>query len=267
MTTERIQKRTLSIRISTNGFCFCKYSPSDAATLQYHYYSADKETSLASNLKRAIEECPLITKGTEYDVKAILETDEFTTLPAEYDSKEDYKIYYRFCFPKCDSNVEIMSNRMNALGETIIFAVDPNVSETLQQLGEVNYYTPVSILLGYIARKPFPEEKYLLCYIQDGLSILISVNKGTTRLYNVFKANEGLNTLFYLLSIWKEQGLSQTEDTLYICGDSGIEELSLLTSKFIKNRKRINPSKEFASSLLNRIDNIPFDLQALILCE
>ena len=106
-----------------------------------------------------------------------------------------------------------------------------------------------------------------MCYIQDGLSILISVNKGTTRLYNVFKANEGLNTLFYLLSIWKEQGLSQTEDTLYICGDSGIEELSLLTSKFIKNRKRINPSKEFASSLLNRIDNIPFDLQALILCE
>jgi hypothetical protein len=54
---------------------------------------------------------------------------------------------------------------------------------------------------------------------------------------------------------------------LYLCGDSSVEEISLMTGKFIKKMKRINPNKEFASNLLNKIDNIPFDLQALILCE
>lgn len=267
MTKEKLQKKTLSIRISTNGFCFCRYSSSDVSSLQYHYYKADEETSLVSNLKNAVEECPLIEKGAEYDIKAIWVTDEFTALPAEYDERNDYKIYYRFCFPKCDSNVEILSNKMNAREETVIFAVDSNVLEVLQSLGEVSFYTPVSILLGYIARKPLPEEKYLVAYLQDEYAIVISVDKGNARLYNIFKSDEGQNTLFYLLSIWKEQGLSQTEDTLYMCGDSGVEELSLLTGKFIKNRKRINPNKEFTSSLLNKIDNIPFDLQALILCE
>ena len=70
-----------------------------------------------------------------------------------------------------------------------------------------------------------------------------------------------------MLSIWKEQGFSQSEDTLYLCGDSRVEELQMLISRFIKNRKRINPSEQFQSSLLNRIEGIPFDLQALILCE
>ena len=235
--------------------------------MQYHFYSTDENTSLASNLRRAVDECPLIEKGSNYDVKAIWETDEFTTLPSEYDIKEDYKTYYRFCFPRCDRNVEIMSNRMNAQGETVIFAVDTNISEILQEHGEVCFYTPMSILLGYISRKPFPEERYLLAYLQGEMSIFISVNKGATQLYNVFKSEETHNTLFYLLSIWKEQGLSQTDDMLYLCGDSSVEEISLMTGKFIKKMKRINPNKEFASNLLNKIDNIPFDLQALILCE
>ena len=84
---------------------------------------------------------------------------------------------------------------------------------------------------------------------------------------NIFGNTNSQDTLFYMLSMWKEQGFSQTNDTLYICGDNSIEEIMPAIGKFIKNIKRINPNEIYTSNLLNRLEGIPFDLQTLILCE
>ncbi len=267
MIKDNIQKRTLSIRISTDGFCFCSYIPAEVDSLQYHYYSTDSSISIVANLRKAVEECPLITAGTEFRIKAIIETVEFTTLPIEADRREDYKLFYRYCFPMADSNIDIVSNRLNAQELTIIFPVDKGIADVLQKLGEVTYYTPASILLGFLALNPPKEDRYLLAYMQSEYMLLVSVNNGKMMLSNIFKSEEESDVLFYLLSTWKEQELSQTDDTLYICGDKRVEEMLLQIGKFIKNHKRLNPNKEFAPSLLGNIKNIPFDLQALLLCE
>ena len=267
MNVTNIQDTTLSIRISTNGFCFCSYSPSQPDSLRYHFHPTEDDKSLAVNLRKAIDCCPLVNKDDTQQVKVIIETTEYTVIPAEYDNKKDYKVYYRCCFPKSDSNIEIIPNRLTAQGFTVIFPVERGVYEVLQSLGEVTYYTPASILMGYITRKPFPEENYMLAYIQQEYSLLIPVREGKIGLTNIFKSNSQEDHLFYMLSIWKEQGFSQTEDILYLCGNRSVEEMQLLISRFIKNRKRINPNELFPATLLNRIEGIPFDLQALILCE
>ena len=128
MVNDNIQKRTLSIRISTNGFCFCSYLPAEPDSLQYHFYKTDSSISLVANLRNAVEECPLISAGTEYSIKAIIETAEFTTLPTEFDRREDYKLFYRYCFPKADSSIEIVANKLNAQELTLIFPVDKAVA-------------------------------------------------------------------------------------------------------------------------------------------
>ena len=107
----------------------------------------------------------------------------------------------------------------------------------------------------------------MLAYLHEEQSIFIPVKDSKIGVSGSFKADSGEDHLFYLMSIWKEQGFSQTEDTLYLCGDKRVEELHTFISRFIRNRKRINPSEQFQSNLLNRINGIPFDLQALILCE
>ena len=267
MSESNIQNKTLSIRISTNGFCFCSYSPAHPDSLQYHFHPTDDDKSLAVNLRKAIENCPLVNKDGEQQVKAIIETTEYTVIPAEYDNKKDHKIFYRCCFPKSDSSIEIMSNRLTAQGFTIIFPVERGIYDILQSLGEVTYYTPASILMGYMTQYAAPEENCMLAYLHKEHSLFIPVRDGKIGVSSSFKAESGEDHLFYLLSIWKEQGFSQTEDTLYLCGDKRVEELHTLISRFIKNRKRINPSEQFHSSLLNRVKEIPFDLQALILCE
>lgn len=267
MNVDNTAKKTLSIRISTNGFCFCTYTRTDPDSLKYSFYPTDDSTSLEVNLRRSIEECPFMPTLGDFEVKAIIETAEYTALPAEFDNRQDYKIFYRCCFPKSDSSIEIMSNRLTAQGFTIIFPVEKGIYDILQSLGEVTYYTPASILMGYMTSNAVPEENYMLAYLYKEHSLYIPVKDGKIGVSSCFKSDNGKDHLFYLLSIWKEQGFSQTEDTLYLCGDKRVEELHTFISRFIKSRKRINPSERFQPSLLNRIKEIPFDLQALILCE
>ena len=261
MIEDKIQKETLSIRISTNGFCFCSYTPSQPDSLQYFSFEPKADTTLAANLKAAIEECPFDIK--KHEVKAIIETSEYTMLPAEYDDRRDYKLFYRYCFPKSNSNIEIISNRLNAHNLSVLFSVDKSAYETLQQFETVTYYTPTSILAGYLTRCPLPEEHYMLAYMNNGHTHLLSIKNGIIGICNVFKCDNNNNALFYLLSTWKEQGLSQTDDTLYICGDESIEQFEPECRRFIKNIRRLNPNKLFKPSLLNKLKNIPFDLQRI----
>lgn len=266
MTKDNIQKKTLSIRISTNGFCFCSHIPTQPDSLKYFTCQPDIKRSLASNIQTAFENCPLIGHNEEYNIKAIIETGEFTCIPTEYDNNSDYRQFFDYCFPNNEER-EIISNRLNAQGCTILFPIEKSVYETIQSFGEVALYTPASIIMSYLNYKPMAKEQYMLAYLYNDYALIITMKNGKAGISNIFKKEELGNILFYMLSIWKEQGLSQTDDHLYLCGDNSIEELALTAGKFIKHIKRINPNELFSPSLLNRIEGIPFDLQALILCE
>ncbi len=258
--------KTLSIRISTDGFCFCTYTGGNPDSVQYHFHKADNDSTLYANLCKAIDKCPLDLDGVT-DIKAIIVSGDFTTIPAEYDNKNNHKIFYRSCFPKADTNVEIVANRLTAQNITVLFPVEKNIYNHLASMGNVSYYTPASILLGYIARQQFDSEKFMLAYYMNEGALLISINSGKVELMNFFTTDNNHNQLYYLLAIWKAQGLSQSDDKLILCGNKRVEELSVIISQFIRNRVRINPSELFAPNLLNRIGDTPFDIQALLLCE
>ena len=267
MTKDNIQNKTLSIRISTDGFCFCSYTPSQPDSLKYFFYKPEKGLTLTMNLQKGIELCAFISQDETYDVKVIVETEEFTTIPVEYDNRQDYKAFHRLCFPKNDARVEIVANRLNTQGLSVIFPVEKSLYERLQQLGNVSYYSTLSILLGLMSSKPMDEEKYMLAYFQGNLSFLVSMQDGKMRLANAFRCDDGHDSIYYLLSIWKEQGLSQEENTLYLCGDKGVELNMMTIGRFIKRCRRLNANELFPLTLLNKMEGIPFDLQTLILCE
>lgn len=259
--------KTLSIRISTDGFCFCSYTASEPDTLQYHSCEADSTITLAANFERAWEESPFSKSNNYDDVNVIMATNEFTTIPTEYEKREEQRAIYNLCFPHTSASSYIASNHLTAQGITVLFAIESALHKKLCSISRVTYLSPASILLGFIAKYPIEEEKYMLGYFHKGKSLLLSVDKEKPTLINSFRSDNPHDQTFYLLSIWKEQSLSQSDDTLYLCGDNSVEEVSTLLGQFIRHHKRINPNRLFRSNLLNRIKGIPFDLQALLLCE
>lgn len=258
---------TLSIRISTDGFCFCSYTASKPDALLYHYHEAESGIPLTTNFDTAWKNCPFAASNKYSELKAIIVTENFTVIPEEYDNSENYDTFYRSCFPNTPSDSHIIANKLTAQGATILFSIEDTLYNKLRQIGEVTFYTPASIVLGFIARQGFDEKRYILAYYHKGKSLILSVIDETLQLSNSFTSSETHNQAFYLLSIWKELQLSQQEDTLYLCGDKSVETITPILKQFIRNTKRLNPNEIFQSNILNRINDTPFDLQALLLCE
>lgn len=258
---------TLSIRIDTNGFCFCSYTAGNPETLRYHYHEAESSLPIATNFDTAWNSCPFAAEKKYSEVKVIIATENFTTLPTEYDSNEQHNIFYRSCFPHTPAESHIIANRLTAQGATILFPVEDALYNRLRKIGEVTIYTPASIILGFLTKYNIDENSYILVYYNKGKSLILSMRGNTLQLSNSFSSRETHDQVFYLLSIWKEQQLSQQDDTLYLCGDKSVEEVTPLLKQFIRNTKRLNPNELFRPNLLNRVNEIPFDLQALLLCE
>ena len=267
MIKDNIENKTLSIRISTDGFCFCSYTPSLPDSLRYYFCVPDRKRTMSVNLQNGIEQCPFITAGETYEVKVIVDTCEFTTIPIEFDDKQEHYSYYRYCFPKSPADIQVVANRMSVQGITVLFPVDKTLYGLLQELGNVSFYSPLSILLGLMTNKIGDTDRYMLAFFQGSLSIYLSMRNGKMQLANAFRSEEEHDNIYYLLNIWKEQGLSQLDDSLYLCGDRGVEANIMTIGQFIKNCIRLNPNELFASTLLNKMEGIPFDLQAMILCE
>ena len=261
------KNKTLSIRISTNGFCFCSYTATIPDSLQYYFYEVNDKITLAANLDEALKEVPFTDEGDYEDVRIIIDSDKFTAIPEEYDDKEAYDSLFRSCFPQTTATERIIANRLPAQGITLLFSIENILFDRLCKLGNITFYTPPSIILGFLEKHSIDESRYMFAYYNHKTLLLLSITDGRLKLVNCFKSDDAHDHAFYTLSIWKEQELLQEENCLYICGDKGVEELSPILKLFIRKTRRINPNELFRPHLLNRISKIPFDLQALLLCE
>lgn len=154
-----------------------------------------------------------------------------------------------------------------AQGVTILFPVDLELYKRLCEIGNVNYFTPASIILGFITNNQFNENNFIMTYCQEKCSITLSTLNGKLHNISSYISEYPQDHIFYILSIWNELGFSQTEDILYLCGDKSVEEITPMLSQFIRRHERINPTQLFRPHLLNKIKDIPFDLQTLLLCE
>jgi hypothetical protein len=257
---------TLSIRISTDGFCFCTYDSQQPESVRYNYYECDSSLTLALNFDEAWKGSGLA--GMQFNtVQVIVATTEFTTVPGEYDRKEDYEQLFGSCFDIRDRRLKVLANKMSAQDMAVLFAVDEELYRRVCEIGNVSFYSTASILLGFLARYPRSEERYMLACYHGTNSYLIAMEGERPVLMNSFGAENIDDQLFYLLSILSELGQSQETDALLLCGDRSADAVHMAVSRFVRNVERVNPRELFRSNLLNKIENIPFDLQALILCE
>jgi hypothetical protein len=266
MNKEIQQSPTLSIRISTDGFCFCTYLPQQPDSVKYTTYECDRQLSIAANFEAAWKACNLAHEDYS-KIQVIAASTEFTAVPPTISSKEEQEAIFKSCFPQTKEEVKIVSNTLSAQNMTILFGINEELHKLLTRIGEVNYYSPISIMSGFLTRYPMGAGRYIMVDIQDETMQLIAMEEETPLLMNSFRAATTADLLYYLLYIWNELGFSQEEETLLLCGNHSADKFEMTAKDFIRNIKRINPRQLFQSNLLNKIETTPFDLQALILCE
>ena len=260
---------TLSIRLSTDGFCFAIHNPLVDNEYAYQPYRIDTHKTIAANLKAATEELALL-KHTYATVNILLANTTYTIVPKEFYADQCAHDFYAQNFPQVPATTEIRSNIVGEEQAVVLFSIESQLRKFIaERFPKAQIYASVSPLINYASEKSYKNNKRLcFVHLHKNSADLLCFDNGAPQLINTLRGNDIADIPYFLLNCWQMLGLSQTDDTLYIA--STIRNTKTLVkelNRFIQNIHLLRPGEEFHSTELARIDEIPFDLQALIACE
>lgn len=265
----RTKQYTLSIRLSTDGFCFTVHNPQADNEYAYLPYTIDPTRSLTANLKHAVQENEML-RHTYATVNIILAEVAYTIVPKEFYAESHKRELYLQNFPQTKDSTVVLDNRVGEEQAVVLFGTERQLYQYLtERYPKAQIYASVSPLISYGTEKSYTiPGNYCLVYQQGQRTDMLCLANGSLFFANTFSDRDTNNILYFLLNCWQTLGLSQIEDTLHFAGTSRkakalVQELK----KFIKTIHTIRAAEEFHSTELARIGEMPFDLQILITCE
>ena len=266
---KRSKQYTLSIRLSTDGFCFAVHNPQVDNEYAYLPYRIEAHKTITGNLKTAIEETELLRHSYEA-VNIILPDVQYTIVPKEYYAEQCTKDIYMQNFPQTNNSAEILHNFVGEEQAIVLFAIERELYKFItRRYPKAQIHASISALINYGLEKSYAQNKpYCLMHLRKQGIDLLCFSNGIPIFVNTFRGSNIANMQYFLLNCWQVLGLSQTDDTLHIAGTTRHgKTLTKELRRFIQNIHLIRSAEEFHSTELARIEEMPFDLQTLISCE
>ena len=266
---KKTRQYTLSIRLSTDGFCFAVHNPKVANEYAYLPYRIDPSKPLTANLKAAVEETEML-RHTYGAVNIILADASYTLVPKEYYAEQYEEEFYQQNISTPTTGYIVMHNQVGDEQIVALFAIEKQLHKYITtQYPKAKVYAAISPLINFGVERSYASgKKYTLLNIRKHSIDFMCYENAMPLLVNTFKYKDTADALYFLLNCWSTLGLSQTDDTLHIVGQSRQgKTLTKELEKFIQHIHLVRPAEEFHSTELARIDEMPFDLQALIACE
>jgi len=267
--TENIpNNKSLSIRVCTNGLSFCSYTPLAETPFEYKVYDIQPTISLAANLRNALLNEPMLKE--EYQrVNVLITTPHFTTVPVAFFKLDDAQKYYEAAFPK-DKPLHISYNVLRRSGISIVFGLDKNVYQLIHDdFPRARFYASASTLIEFFGEKSMiGTNKKMYCYLHEKEMTLYAFDNGKMMFVNTFQVKAITDIQYYILNIWQQLGFDQTEDALYIIGDTLAKRKELVDKiqNFIGDVSLIDRKEDFKNEITEGDANIPYDLQTLLVC-
>ena len=266
---KKSKQYTLSIRLSTDGFCFAVHNPLADNEFAYMPYRVESHKTVAGNLKTAMEGTELL-KHSYAAVNIVLPDVQYTIVPKEYYAEQCASDIYQQNYPQAGGSVEVLSNVVGEEQAVVLFAIEKDLYRLItQRYPKAQICASISALINYGVEKSYAQSSpYCLAHLRKQGTDLLCFSNGTPLFVNTFRGNNMADMQYFLLNCWQVLGLSQEDDTLHIAGTTRHgKTLMKELDRFIQNIHQIRPAEEFHSTELARIDGMPFDLQTLISCE
>ena len=167
-------------------------------------------------------------------------------------------------------NEIVLCNVLTNSNSVVIFSLDKLTHVFLSEhFANARFFSSISPQIEYLTIKSKQSNcKKLYTNINSGYIDVISMENGRLMLANTYQSVSSNDINYFLLNIWQKTGFSQERDELHITGIQDIKNTVIPEmKKYISHVYSINPQAEFNNSTTSKIENIPFDVQSLILCE
>ena len=263
------EQYTLSIRLSTDGFSFSIYNPISGNDLYHRTYPVNTQRSMAANVKAFLGATEELKHSFKH-VNILIHSSRYTIVPLElFEDEHMETLFYQNV--KESKNEIVLCNILGKSNSVILFSLDKLTHLLLSEhFTSARFFASISPQIEYLTIKSRQGNTCkMYINIHQGDMDAICLNKGKLLLVNTFPSPNANDIVYYTLNIWKQLDYDQTRDELHLTGNNDRKkEITKELQKYISHVYSINPHAEFSGSESNvRIEDIPFDIQSLILCE
>ena len=250
------EQYTLSIRINTDGFSFSIFNPLADNPYIFFDLDIDHKIPLIANFKNLVSNHPFLSQLYK-KVNIVIGDTKSIIHPIDlFQEKLAQEIYY-YGQKLLSTNTKVCFNNLENNKLTIIYGVNKTLYKFLNEhFHSPRFFAQNTPLIAFFAQKSKEgNTKKMFAHIQPDAIHIYCFNKGRLLLTNVFNTSEISNQVYYILYIWKQIGLEQERDELFLSG------------KLDSNNELIESIKKYINyvSVLNPTEYI--DLKAINLCE
>jgi hypothetical protein len=265
LTTDYSEKYILSIRLRSGGLSFSVYNPSEKQSFVYREVAFDRNIPYISSLKELFfeNEC-LAWTYRRTDVLCV--SPQYTLAPDDLFDEKQRAQYLAFNFSSPEKRC--LSNPLKDERASLVFGMNEEVyefcSRSLTRPLFTHHLTPQLITL----KKQSRDESCQMFVVLHPRMVDISCFAGTRLLFvNSFNFEHLNDLLYYVLYVWRQTGMNQLDDSLFLAGEKGLcTRLTDALQKYIRQIGRMAiPDKAYL--LGGEILQAPIDLIFLSVCE
>lgn len=257
--------RRLTIRVSRYAMSFSVADNEAAGQIEYVPYPMKGGVSVAANLREAFVEEPLLQKG--WKKVLVMVSTPVVIVPADGFSEATAAEIYNHAVPEHESD-HVMFSVLTQLNAVALFAVNKDLKTVVDDHFEDAKWCPVcQSVWNYMHRRSYAGmRRKLYAYFYDRHLSLFSFAENRFRFINTFDGTNRHDSVYFILSVWKQLALDMKRDELHLVGDiPEREEMTEQLRKFLQNVYRINPSGDFNRAPITQIKGLPYDLMTLYL--
>jgi len=259
-----MNNQRLIIRVCRASFIF---STSSLGEVAFERYPLKASISLAANMREALRTIPMLQERYSYVIAMLdspillMSTDQF-----QADAQERA---YRFTFTGQEQHF-ISHYIVPDLNAVAVFSIHKDLRTVLvDQYGESLRLQPIMVnIWNHLYQKSFTGPRHKLYgYFHDGQLDIFAFAQNRFKFNNSYAVSSNPNdSLYYLLSVWKQLAMEAGEDELHLCGNlPEREQLTEEARRFIKRVFVTNPSGEFNRAPVTQIQDMPYDLMVYYL--
>ena len=255
----------LVIRISKQSLSFAAVQPSEETTFSFEPYTVKSGISMAANIREAFRNVDLLAK--QWDRVMVVADTEALLIPIDEYQQEDQETLYHHAFTHHQGD-KILSTVLPSLSAVMLYSMNKDLLQVIEDhFPDVRYTHVCASVWQHFHRRSFTGmNRKLYGYFHDKKVDIFAFTQNRFRFYNRFDTNNPQDAVYFLLYVWKQLGMDQQKDELYICGQLP-EEQTLIENlqKYLRKAYTVNPSAEFNRAPLTQIKGMPYDLITLFL--
>ena len=261
--------QTLSIRLSPEGFSFATYHPADASRIYFQHTAVNVQRSMAANVKGFLSQTPELNV-IYHQTNILIHTLRYTTVPLELFEDEQMEMLFYQNLPKQNNEI-ILCNVLGKSNVAVLFSIDKLTHIFLSEhFPQARFFASISPQVEYFTNKNKHENahKVYANFHENDMEVCCYVN-GKLQLANTYSVTNNDDRSYYLLNLWKQLALNPEHSELHLIGLNEAERNGLITflRQFIRKIFVMNPLSEISTPSPEGIEDMPFDILSLLICE